>query len=176
MLFDNPYRLLDSFTRPDQDALLGILDIMVLEDKNQMDNLGRIIGGLTRLDETGNRLPSQGFSRPVIDFIGEMSKLLSDKTMAASLNHSWIDYNGDTALIALMKTWNSEMDETQLPDIIGKMVHSGSIVHMRDRMGDTALAIAARRGLRPAVTALLDLGACVNCKNYLGVSILRGAR
>lgn len=75
-----------------------------------------------------------------------------------------------------MKGWGAKKDETQLPEIVEKLVQSGSAVNMRDRAGNTALAIVTRKGLRPAVTTLLNLGACVHATNYLGVSILRGAR
>lgn len=179
MLFDNRHRLLERlFSWKDHDTLLYILDIMQLGNNTLMDNLGRNIDDLIRHDTTpGQRKPdAAGYS-----FIGAMSELSSDPTKwllstVATDKYSWIDSNGDTALIALIKSWNADKDETQLPDIIQKLVQSGSAVDMRDRAGNTALAIATRRGLRPAVTALLNLGACIHSRNYLGVSILRGAR
>jgi len=48
----------------------------------------------------------------------------------------------------------------------------GAEVDMRDRNGDMALAMAARRGLRPAVATLLRLGANPNTRCYRGNSIL----
>lgn len=44
---------------------------------------------------------------------------------------------------------------------------------MRDRKGDTALAIAARRGFRTIVTLLLKKGSNANCRNYRRVGLLR---
>jgi len=52
----------------------------------------------------------------------------------------------------------------------------GAQIHMRDRRGETALAIAAQRGLRPAVKTLIELGASIHTTNYRGTSILSNAR
>jgi ankyrin repeat protein len=89
---------------------------------------------------------------------------------------SCFDKNGDTALIALIKWWNYDFDELLLEDAIRHMVAEGAEVHMRNRVGDTALAIATRRGLRPAVTTLVDLGASIHTRNYQKIGILRQAQ
>jgi hypothetical protein len=88
---------------------------------------------------------------------------------------AWIDNNGDTALIALVKTWKYSHDERILADAIENLVSRGAEVHMRDRVGDTALAIAMRRGLRPAVVTLVRLGASVYSRNYQNIGILKQA-
>ncbi|CZR52607.1 uncharacterized protein PAC_02484 [Phialocephala subalpina] len=182
MLFDNRHRLLDKpLSQQDQDALLEIVELMSLRNKTLMDNLGRCVGDLFQHDAAGNPLLPQKPTTPGNSFIGAMSELASDPakwllSAAPTDKYSWVDSNGDTALIALVKGWDAEKDETQLPDIIRKLVESGSAVDMRDRAGNTALAIATRRGLRPAATTLLKLGACIHTRNYLGVGILRGAR
>jgi ankyrin repeat protein len=95
------------------------------------------------------------------------------------LDHGHIsrfDKNGDTALIALLKWWKYDLDELLLEDAIRRMVARGAEVHMRNRVGDTALAIATRRGLRPAVTTLVDLGASIHARNYQKIGILRQAQ
>lgn len=46
---------------------------------------------------------------------------------------------------------------------------------MRDRNGDTALAIAAFRGLRPCVVTLLRSVAMPNSRNYRGIGIITTA-
>jgi Ankyrin repeat len=87
---------------------------------------------------------------------------------------TWIDTLGDTPLTAMLK---SELSAT-LPDatlgaIVERMVKlMGAGIHMRDRNGETALAIAARRGFHSVVTLLLELGANVHCRDYRGVGIL----
>jgi ankyrin repeat protein len=83
-----------------------------------------------------------------------------------------VDVNGDSALIYIVKAWREEHDECQLAHIIEGLVTSGAEISMRDRWGDTALAVAARRGLRPAAKALLACGANPNTRNYRGRGIL----
>jgi hypothetical protein len=88
----------------------------------------------------------------------------------------WIDANGDTALIALLKYWGYDQDELLLSMYIKEMVNLGAEIHMRDRHGETALAIAARRGLRPAVKTLIELGASIHSATSRGIGILSNAR
>jgi hypothetical protein len=88
----------------------------------------------------------------------------------------WIDINGDTALTALVKGWKQDFDELLLEDAIRDMVAKGAEVNMRDRVGNTALAIATRRGLRPAVTTLVDLGASIHSRDYQRIGILNQAQ
>jgi hypothetical protein len=85
-----------------------------------------------------------------------------------------IDSLGDTPLTALIKCWRTGRDgENLFRQLIERMIDLGAMVHMRDRNGDTALAIAARRGLRSAVTLLLEKGSYVHSRNYRGIGILR---
>ena len=86
-----------------------------------------------------------------------------------------VDVNGDSALIYIVKAWREKHDERQLAHIIEGLVTAGAEIPMRDRWGDTALAIAARRGLRPAVKTLLSRGANPNTRNYQGRGILSQA-
>jgi hypothetical protein len=88
----------------------------------------------------------------------------------------WIDINGDTALTALVKGWKQDFDELLLEDAIRDMVAKGAEVNMRDRVGNTALAIATRRGLRSAVTTLVDLGASIHSRDYQKIGILKQAQ
>jgi hypothetical protein len=88
---------------------------------------------------------------------------------------SCVDKNGDTALIALVKGWKNDSDDVLMVDAIQNMVARGAEVNMRDRVGNTALAIATQRGLRPAVTTLVDLGASIHSRNYQKVGILSQA-
>lgn len=86
-----------------------------------------------------------------------------------------LDVNGDSALICIVKEWRLKEDERQLATMVRRLVNAGVDVHMRDHNGDTSLAIAARRGLRPAVMALLGIGANPNTRNYQGRGILSRA-
>jgi ankyrin repeat protein len=86
-----------------------------------------------------------------------------------------IDLNGDSALTSTIKEWSETEDERRLASVIADLVTAGAEVNMRDRNGDTALAIAVRRGLRPAVNVLLKLGANPNSRTYRGTGILSQA-
>jgi ankyrin repeat protein len=89
---------------------------------------------------------------------------------------TWIDSHGDTALIALLKHWDYAQDEFLIDNRIVEMVGFGSEINMRDRHGDTALAIATQRGLRPAVESLIRLQASIHTTNFKGRGILRSAQ
>jgi ankyrin repeat protein len=85
-----------------------------------------------------------------------------------------IDDAGDSPLIAMLKYWYQDSwEDMALRQAAENMIKAGAIIHMRDRSGDTALAVAARRGFRLVVTLLLEHGASVHSRNYRGVGILR---
>jgi len=85
-----------------------------------------------------------------------------------------IDEAGDTPLTALLKGWDQEFSEDKsLSQSVVRLIQSGSMIHIRDRSGDTALAVASRRGFRLVMNLLLENGAIVHSRNYRGVGILR---
>jgi ankyrin repeat protein len=93
-----------------------------------------------------------------------------------------IDVAGDTPLTSLLKYWTLHWpledgleisSYSGLRDIVEDMITLGVEIHMRDRSGDTALAIAARGGHRAVIALLLEKGANVHSRNYRGVGILR---
>lgn len=90
---------------------------------------------------------------------------------------TWIDDAGDTLLTGILKARRSSIAKDIVEDLsLGAIVHrvldKGADIHMRDRNGDTALAIAARRGFRPVVMLLLKEGANVHSRDYQGFAIL----
>jgi ankyrin repeat protein len=86
---------------------------------------------------------------------------------------TWIDSAGDTPLASLLKNWRNDSNDTILWDAVNKLLKSGAVIEMRDRNGDTALAIAARRGFRSIVLLLLEADANVHARSYQGVGILK---
>jgi hypothetical protein len=62
-----------------------------------------------------------------------------------------IDSNGDNPLSAILKNWPYEADELSLRTLVQLLLNTGAEIRMRDRQGDTALVIAARRGFRPGI-------------------------
>ncbi|KUJ13487.1 uncharacterized protein LY89DRAFT_737466 [Mollisia scopiformis] len=189
MLFHNP-DFLQSIRPEGRSDFEQLVEIMA-PDVGVIDNLGRTLGHMLgdRINQASTKLILS--TRQETDFITHLkSSPFRKRTwlgwLEATDRVTWVDTNGDTALIALLKTWTGNFDADPRPSwsykdaaslsfIVKEVVKSGAVVHMRDRAGDTALAIAARRGLRSAVTALLDGGACVNSQNYIGVSIIEGA-
>jgi hypothetical protein len=87
---------------------------------------------------------------------------------------SWIDSSGDSPLVALIKFWNSD-ESLAVEKPVQQMLILGAEIHIRDKNGDTPLAIATKRGFRPVVTLLLKHGANVHCRDYSGRGILSQA-
>jgi hypothetical protein len=86
---------------------------------------------------------------------------------------TWIDASGDTPLAALLKSpLAATIPADSLRKYVKRMLKLGAEIHIRDRNGDTALAIAARLGFHSVVTLLLEEGANVHSRDYLGVGIL----
>jgi ankyrin repeat protein len=98
-------------------------------------------------------------------------------TPLASLLKNWRnDSAGDTPLASLLKNWRNDSKDSKgliLLDDINEMLKAGAVIEMRDRNGNTALAIAARRGFRSIVLLLLKAGANVHARNYHGIGILK---
>ena len=88
---------------------------------------------------------------------------------------SWVDIHGDTPLTAVIKKWKDKNEELKLRDIVSQLIESGTEVNMRDRNGNTALAIAVIRGSRPCVGILLNAGALPNSRDYRGIGIIATA-
>ena len=158
-------------------------------DLNALDNQGHNVGD--QLDQVlvlGSQLPSwrkvaslvKQYRLPLtrnISFREEISllhweveswlKRLKDFDLVM-----WIDIYGDTPLTAVLKRWKNRDEELELQRIVRKLLNLGADVHMRDRNGNTALAIAAVRGLRPCVAELLAAGAMPNSRDYGGNGII----
>jgi len=85
---------------------------------------------------------------------------------------TWIDIHGDTPLTTILKKWKDRDQELKLQGMVHQLVSLGVDINMRDRYGNTALAIAAIRGLRACVAELLILGAMPNSRDYQGNGII----
>jgi hypothetical protein len=86
-------------------------------------------------------------------------------------SNSNMDTGGDTKLISTLKKWSEKpLPRAQLEYLIQR-----SDIHMRDLRGYTALAIAARHGVRDAVSLLLKYGANPNTRSHEKTSVLAHA-
>jgi hypothetical protein len=173
---------LDSLTKLEEAFAIAKPDV------DALDNAGRCIRSLfsdlsgkgktkTRADEILSGCPIS--KNVVVDFKAEVSEMNWTtwiEWLPIDDRSTWVDSNGDTALTALLKYWRYNQDERLLDSYIKETVDLGAQIHMRDRHGETALAIAAQRGLRPAVKTLIELGASIHTTNYRGTSILSNAR
>ncbi|CZR52604.1 uncharacterized protein PAC_02481 [Phialocephala subalpina] len=174
------------------ELLRALLEVVKISKPklDAVDNLGATISNHLyasrsadlRLTAIAESLTPKGSSTTLVTtFIGSFLKCQHDfarwiKWIAETDTYSWIDSAGDTPLHALTKTIRIDEDASVIGDMIAKLSDAGTSIHMRDRNGETALTVAARRGLRPAVTILVQMGASVHCRDYLGVSILLRAR
>jgi len=83
-----------------------------------------------------------------------------------------LDCNGDSKLLATLRNWwpNGMKDAASMTALIEK-----SDIHLRDRRGYTALAIAVRHGIRDVAALLLKRGANPNSRSYHQTSIVAHA-
>lgn len=171
--------------------LLDILEVLK-PDLNALDNQGCNIGDeiITWCDRLPSTIELQIHSRVVslvnryrnplnanISFRLQISPAnwksedwLKGLEMANTV--TWIDIHGDTPLIAILKEWKQRNKELELQEMVRRLVGLGVDINMRDRCGNTAIAIAAIRGLRACVAELLILGVMPNSRDYRGNSII----
>jgi ankyrin repeat protein len=84
----------------------------------------------------------------------------------------FLDYSDDFGDTVLAKILKHEEDPILLKERAKLAIRAGADIEMRDRNGDTALMIAAKRGLRAIVIMLLEEGANVHSRSYNGSGIL----
>jgi hypothetical protein len=90
-----------------------------------------------------------------------------------TLSYSYlIDAKGDSPLIAMLKVWDESRDIKDRYRYTEKLLQLGTGIDLKDRRGNTALVIAARRGFRTTVEQLLESGPNPNTVNYSARSIL----
>jgi len=107
------------------------------------------------------RLESVGWkSEPFLEYVRRSSLL------------DWIDVHGDTPLLTILKKLPTGINDIDLTKCVINFLAAGVDVNMRDRRGNTALAIAVVRGVRPVAEALLNKGAMPNSRNYAGHGII----
>lgn len=78
----------------------------------------------------------------------------------------WINGEGDSVLHVLIKSWSKDWSEVELGSLVVELITIGADIEMRDRDGNTPLAVSAVRGSRPSVKALLDAGANFHCRDF----------
>jgi hypothetical protein len=72
----------------------------------------------------------------------------------------------------MLKVWDESRDNKDRYRCTEKLLRLGTGINLKDRRGNTALVIAARRGFRMTLEQLLESGANANTVNYSARSIL----
>jgi ankyrin repeat protein len=165
-------RLIGSYIKP---------DIYGLKCLNSEFDEKKYIAGYDTRDERQRRLNldtlltqclesiSRKESWTLRSMVGNLMKIPDLEKLVRDIENS-----GDSSLIHLIKNW-PEKYEFYLRNVIHVISRLGAEVNLRDRNGDTALAIAAKRGLRFEVLLLLSCNANPNSRDYHGSGILSQA-
>ncbi|KAI5920379.1 hypothetical protein F4810DRAFT_683090 [Camillea tinctor] len=100
---------------------------------------------------------------------------LLEGLILAGLDANHYDKNGNTPLMAFVTHCRDDTREgkADLENMIQMLVRRGGAnLEARNREGETALHIAARRGQKVALKELVDLGANPNVRNAQGLGVL----
>lgn len=131
------------------------------------------------LSEVSSVLGTQDFRDMELDFSVRFTKVDCEDWAGGDPDLvTMLDKNGDTFLIAMLKAWPENGNWNTLVTLINKLTSHGESkanVNAYDANRNTALAVAASKGLCPAVEQLLDLGANPNATNLAHKSVLKHA-
>lgn len=88
------------------------------------------------------------------------------------INH--YDKRGNTVLMAFITHISDDQDDKSktLVSILEMLIHAGARIEARNRLGETALLLAARLGRKAALTTLLENGANVYARDASGRGVL----
>ncbi|KAM7206468.1 hypothetical protein V8F20_002817 [Naviculisporaceae sp. PSN 640] len=93
-------------------------------------------------------------------------------THPVDVNH--YDKHGNTVLMAFITHISDDQDDKSktLVSILEMLIHAGARIEDRNRLGETALLVAARLGRKAALTTLLENGANVYARDAKGRGVL----
>lgn len=96
-----------------------------------------------------------------------------NETAPPDVNH--YDHKGNTVLIAFAAQLSDDQDDKSgqhIGRILDLLVEKGAILDARNRQGETALLVAAKRGNKHVVSKLLDMGANLHARDKRGRAIM----
>ena len=136
-------------------------------DLDQTDSHGNtpLIAALTPSQLLEPLTAGQDRARAAIAREGRARIAIVNRLLAAGANPNAAGAYGATALTTLAQWGFSTADDVRLA---GDLMRRGARVDAQDQAGDTALIIAARRGKREVVEALLKGGASRTVQNCQG--------
>lgn len=113
--------------------------------------------------------------KPIIQRLGKLEGLLTSvkETAPPDVNH--YDHKGNTVLIAFAAQLSDDQDDKSgqhIGRILDLLIEKGAILDARNRQGETALLVAAKRGNKHVVSKLLDRGANLHARDKCGRAIM----
>ncbi|KAG8160157.1 hypothetical protein KVR01_009693 [Diaporthe batatas] len=113
--------------------------------------------------------------KPITQRLQYLQGLLTPVTQIAPPNVNHYDHKGNTVLIAFAAQLSDEQDDKSgqhIGRILDLLIENGAILDARNRQGETALLVAAKRGNKQVVSKLLDRGANIHARDKNGRAIM----
>ncbi|KKY32126.1 putative ankyrin repeat containing protein [Diaporthe ampelina] len=113
--------------------------------------------------------------KPITKRLQFLEGLLTPLNETAPPNVNHYDHKGHTVLIAFAAQLSDDQDDKSgqhIGRILDLLVEKGAILDARNRQGETALLVAAKRGNKHVVSKLLDMGANLHARDKCGRAIM----
>lgn len=113
--------------------------------------------------------------KPITQRLQYLQGLLTPVNQTAPPNVNHYDHKGNTVLIAFAAQLSDEQDDKSgqhIGRILDLLIEKGAILEGRNRQGETALLVAAKRGNKQVVSKLLDRGANIHARDKSGRAIM----
>ncbi|KUJ20736.1 ankyrin [Mollisia scopiformis] len=120
-----------------------------------------------RLDLPTSKEPNDGID-PALNSPWEQ---YMEQLLLAGVDPNRYDKHGSTPLMSFITHWPTK-DEALTTALLNRLIAAGANIHLRNRLGETALHIAVKLGHRAATKVLLSHGANVHARTSTGHGIL----
>lgn len=113
--------------------------------------------------------------KPITQRLTFLQGLLTPVKQTASPDVNHYDHKGNTVLTAFADQLSDDQDDKSgqhIGRILDLLIENGAILDARNRQGETALLVAAKRGNKHVVSKLLDRGANLHARDKDGRAIM----
>lgn len=113
--------------------------------------------------------------KPITQRLQYLQGLLTPVNQTAPPDVNHYDHKGNTVLIAFAAQLSDDQDDKSgqhIGRILDLLLEKGAILDARNRQGETALLVAAKRGNKQVVSKLLDRGANIHARDKSGRAIM----
>lgn len=113
--------------------------------------------------------------KPITKRLTFLQGLLTSVKQTASPDVNHYDHKGNSVLIAFANQLSDDQDDKSgqhIGRILDLLIENGAIIDARNRDGETALLVAAKRGNKHVVSKLLDRGANLHARDKCGRAIM----